>query len=148
MHNHETFATEATKATVDSSIDPVADELIRNATAPRVNTDLMVHASLERLHPGKYITTVPSTAGNVWEFAASGTIKIVPSQSNGTTSGPLVRKQYVPASHRWDKGDGELNERILFGRYELLWEGFPEPFDLYVVEGRDGVMVCTSLSRR
>jgi hypothetical protein len=125
----------------ETTQDYAAKVLLHNATAPRVNTDLMIYSTIAGRHPGKHITIVPNQVCNILGFQASGKVKITPNKSNGTPFGPLAWQLYAPPSSRLDGGDGKIGENVIFGRYDVLWEGRPEPYELYVVEGRDGTGV-------
>src|SRR4051794_40110786 len=99
--------------TGNSNNDPIADEYLHNASGPRVNTDLHVYASLQRLHPEKHITMTPSQT--IMGFEESGKLKIVPAKTNATKSGPLVSTQYSSSSRK----EAKISEHVLFGRHLL-----------------------------
>jgi transitional endoplasmic reticulum ATPase len=117
--------------------DGAALEYLHNAQAPRINTDIVVHTTLERMYPDKKITTIPELSCNLLAYAAAGHAVAVPDDdSNASKDGPLVWQSYIPASSRLDGGSGAIGTTVLFGKFKYTWGDYE--YILYLIDGRDG----------
>jgi transitional endoplasmic reticulum ATPase len=116
--------------------DGAALEYLHNAQAPRINTDITVHTTLERMYPDKQITVIPEYSCNLLAYAAAGHAVAIPEDQNGTKDGPLAWLSYVPPSSRLNGGSGAIASTVLFGKYKYTWGDYE--YILYLVDGRDG----------
>ena len=121
-----------------SSEDQTSQEFFHNATAPRVNTDAVIHEALRAQYPNFHLITIPENNCNLLSYAAAGHAFCTPmiDSSNGPAAPSLKWRRYAPPAKRLNNELGVLFDQVLFGKYMYGWKS--HEFILYVVEGRDG----------
>lgn len=117
------------------------DTYLHHGAAQRTNTDNVVYASLAKFHPNTTIRIVPEFSANILAYGAAGHADVTPAADGRRQDGEPVQRlkwtMYVEPETRIDGEKGTVVEKVLCGRFDVLWKGVK--FVLYVVEGRDGV---------
>ncbi|KAL2415604.1 hypothetical protein ABEF95_001111 [Exophiala dermatitidis] len=120
----------------------VAGTFFRNASAPRINTDAQILATIQDIHPGVPVTIVPENNCNLKTYAETGLATIEALNKGGQTGGSHIYPEalkwtvFVPPSRRLDGGNGVVAERAFFETYQYKWKNMT--FLVYLVDGRDG----------
>ncbi|KAL9602670.1 MAG: hypothetical protein Q9219_001660 [cf. Caloplaca sp. 3 TL-2023] len=127
--------------------DPVYDTFHRNATAPRINTNIVLVAALRKEYPKLHLTITPTYSSNLLAYAAAGHATAAPS---GTADQPplaeaafpdpppseLKWRRYIAPARRVSDSHGTLVDNIKFGRFIYTWSG--HTYILYDVVGGEG----------
>lgn len=115
----------------------LVDKYLQHGRAQRINTDNTIYTALRTRYPDQEISIVPESSCNILAFGASGQVKVTPDPDfNGTHYGPLQWSIYREPQSRLNGSTGNIVKEVLFGKYDVEWEG--QKFVLFLVDGRDG----------
>jgi len=104
-----------------------------NASAPRVNTDIVIVEALRRQYPQLHLTVVPQSTCQLLNFAADGNAATSPIDSEKER---LIWRSYIPTPRRIDGYQDGLADVVQFGKFLLEYKN--REFIVFVVNGRDG----------
>lgn len=119
----------------------VSKTFFKHATAPRVDTDVVIFNSIQNEHPGVPITTVPEYNANLKAFAAAGhaTIETIKDAEADQKIWPdsLKWTLFSPPIKRLGGDNGHIAELTYFESYLYKWNDVT--FLVYYVVGHVGM---------
>ncbi|KAL8848377.1 MAG: hypothetical protein Q9221_006576 [Calogaya cf. arnoldii] len=125
--------------------DAVYNSFHDNATAPRVNSNVVLTSTLRKEYPNLHLTISPTYSSNLLAFAAAGHASASPASTNSSepASSPnplpsdLKWRRYIPPPARVSPFPGVLVDTVKFGRYIYTWREYE--YILYNVVGGHGL---------
>jgi transitional endoplasmic reticulum ATPase len=113
-------------------------EYLQNASAPRVNTDIVMMQALRRQYPELQVISVPAVSTSLLGYASSGHARLTPLPGDSPAlEAPLTHRIWLSPARRNDISVGAIASQVLFGKFAYKWKH--HEFIVYVAEGRDGM---------
>ena len=111
-------------------------EWVKNASAPRVNTNAVIVEALRKEYPELHLTVVSAYNNDLLSYAAAGYLSIAPIDKEHDR---VTWREYLAPANRLHGGEGILVDDIKFAKYMVDWKG--KEFVMYVADGLDGVEI-------
>ncbi|GAB7338409.1 hypothetical protein MBLNU457_4702t1 [Dothideomycetes sp. NU457] len=118
---------------IPSFANEASRTFFENASAQRVNTDIVIVEALRRQYPQLHLTVVPERTCQLLNFAADGNAAISPIDDEKDR---LTWKYYRPTARRIDGYQDGFSDDVKFGKF--LCDYKKREFIIFVVNGRDG----------
>lgn len=115
--------------------DSAATAYYDQATAPRVNTDIVVVNALRAEYPQLHLTVAPQGGCDLLAYAAAGFAGVAPIDKEQDR---LAWKIFAAPARRLNGEHGVLLDNVHFGKFLIDWN--KREFVVYIANGRDGTL--------
>lgn len=116
-----------------ASNDSVSQEYYKNASAPRIYTDVVVIEAIRAEYPELHLITASVYSCDISGWAAAGHAELTPIDKE---KDQLKTRYYIPPLTRIHGEPGALVDDVQFAKYLIKWQD--KEFIMYYVSGRDG----------
>jgi AAA+ superfamily predicted ATPase len=104
-----------------------------HASAPRVNTEIVIVKALRDQYPQLHLTVVNRYNCDIIRFASAGNAAVAPIDNENDR---LSTRRYNAPGSRLEDSKGSLADTIEFGKFLVDWR--KKEFVVFVADGRDG----------
>jgi AAA+ superfamily predicted ATPase len=110
-----------------------AQAFFDNATATRINTEIVIAEALRKQYPQLHLTVVRKPACDILGFASAGNAAVAPIDNENDRHST---RWYSAPANRLDGSKGSLSDSVVFGKFLVDWR--KKEYVVFVADGRDG----------